>query len=592
MPIETIPAQFLHSVETYNKKAAFRHKRDGHWIDVSHRDVLDRVHNAAIALKSLNLAKNDRVALLSENRLEWVIADQAILSAGCVNVPVFPTLPASQLEFILENAEVRAIFVSSTEQLEKVLSVRGQLPMLKDVIVFDDDARVDGVITLDAMIEKGRVADDRPTLESMIATIGKNDWASIIYTSGTTGTPKGTVLTHWNFMSNVHSVLDVIYIDEHDSCLSFLPLSHVFERTGGYYAMMTHGVTIAYAESIEAIADNLREISPTIVCSVPRVYEKMYGRVLDAVEQGSGLKQKLFQWAVKTGREFVSQKIAGRVAASTKGKKRVATALVFKKFKARTGGRLKFFISGGAPLSREIAEFFYAAGIPILEGYGLTETSPIITVNTMKDFRFGTVGKPIGGVEVRIAEDGEILARGDNVMHGYFKRPDLTAEVIKDGWFCTGDIGHLDEDGFLVITDRKKDIIVTAGGKNVAPQPIEGRIKQSPFVGEAILIGDKRRFISALIVPNFEKLTAWAQSNDLDTSSMASLIQTDAVKALFAKEFDAAISGLAPFEQPKKFAMINRELAVDSGELTPSLKVKRRVIEEKFRALIDDMYSD
>jgi len=592
MAIETIPRQFLQCVETFNKPDAFKFKKDGRWVDVSHREAFDKVHNTALALQALNLARGDRVALLSENRYEWAIADLSILSAGCITVPVYPTLPPAQSEYILRDSEARAIFVSTAEQLDKVLSIRANLPMLQSVICFDATASGDGIISMDDFLARGAAVESKPAFGEMVSTIGKYDWASIIYTSGTTGDPKGVILTHWNFMSNVHAVLSLIDIGPEDGCLSFLPLSHSFERTAGYYVMMTAGSTIAYAQSVETVADDLGEVCPTVVCSVPRLYEKMYARILDTVDKGSGLKKSLFSWAVKSERRFVTESLADGAGPLTKGKRNLANSLVFKKLKARTGGRLRFFVSGGAPLSRDIAEFFYAAGLPILEGYGLTETTPVLTVNTFDNFRFGTVGKPIPGVDIRIAEDGEILARGDNIMQGYYKKPEATAETIRDGWFYTGDIGHLDGDGFLVITDRKKDIIVTAGGKNIAPQPIESLLKSSAYITEAVVIGDKRPFCSVLIVPTFEKLDEFAVSVNVPNTTRHELLASSPVRDLYQNEIDTLTRTLASYEHPHKFALIDRELTVDDGDLTPSLKVKRRIVEQKYAHLIDDIYSD
>lgn len=592
MAIETIPQQFLHCVETYDKDAAFRHKDGGRFVDVSHREALERVYNAALGLQALGLAKQDRVALLSENRIEWPIADLAILSAGCINVPVYPTLPAKQVEYILADSEARAVFVSDDEQLAKIQESRPRLPTLLHVISFDPNCEADGVLSMDALLARGNMIPDKPSYKELISTIGKFDWASIIYTSGTTGEPKGSILTHWNFLANVTGCLSVLKLGPSDSCLSWLPLSHVFERTAGYYVMLAAGATIAYAESIEKLVENMQDVSPTVMCSVPRFYEKTYARVLDTVEQGSGVKRSLFNWAIKTGHAYVSEKLAGRVGFLTKRKKGVADKLVFRKLKVRTGGRIRFFVSGGAPLSPDINRFFHAAGIPILEGYGLTETAPVLACNTFEDLRFGTVGKPLPNVEIKIAEDGEILARGENVMQGYYKKPDETNEAIADGWFHTGDVGYLDDDGFLVITDRKKDVLVTAGGKNVAPQAIENRLKSSKFIDEAIIIGNQRRFITAVIVPNFENLEQYAAGKQLSHASHVELVGLPQVYEFYAAEIDGLCEEFATFERVKKFLLLDRPLSVETGELTPSLKVKRRIIESKYKDQIDSLYND
>lgn len=594
MPIQTIPQQFLHAVETFNKPDAFRYKPPGgdRYVSVSHREALERVHNAALGLQALKLAKQDRVAVLSENRFEWVVADLAILSAGCINVPVYSTLPAQQVEYILTDSEARAVFVSTPEQLAKVEASRSKLPKLQHIISFDPECDAEGVITLDALVTRGEMVADKPAYKDLIATIGKYDWASVIYTSGTTGVPKGSILTHWNFLSNVYAGLSVLRVEPTDSCLSFLPLSHIFERTVGYYVMLTAGVSIAYAETMESVAANMLEISPTIMCAVPRFYEKIYGRVMAAVEQGSGMKKGLFKWAMKTGDKYVAETLAGNVSFMTSRKRGLADALVFRKLKARTGGSIRFFVSGGAPLNPEINRFFHAAGIPLLEGYGLTETSPMISANTFDFLKFGTVGKPLPGVEVKIAGDGEILVRGDLVMQGYYKKPDETNEAIVDGWFHTGDIGHLDEDGFLAITDRKKDIIVTTGGKNVAPQPMENCLKNSRFIDEAIVIGNGRKFVSALIIPNFDSLRQFAVGRQIAHTSDDELVVHPQVVELYTDEIERLCAPFAGYEKIKKFSLLETPLTIESGELTPSLKVKRRIIERKYSDRIDALYSD
>jgi long-chain acyl-CoA synthetase len=587
---DTIPRQFLAAVEAFHKPDAFRYKRDGAWVDVSHPDVLARVHALALALRALKLAKNDRVAILSENRLEWAVADLATLSIGAVVVPVYPTLTPANIEYILRDADVRVVFVSTRAQAEKIRGLRARLPVVEHMVAFDADAAGNGTVSFADLVERGRPLAASSDYAALIAGVGPDDWASIIYTSGTTGEPKGAILTHRNFTANVRQCLAVIDLRPTDTCLSFLPLSHVFERTGGFYAMMTAGTTIAYAESLDTVADNLREVRPTVVCSVPRVYEKMYARILDTVDKGPTKKKQLFHWAARAGRAYIAGRLEGRVGIAVRVRHRVADALVLRKLRARVGGRLRYFISGSAPLARDIAEFFHGAGIPILEGYGLTETSPVLAVNTFQHLRLGSVGRPLPGVELRIAGDGEILARGENVMQGYFKKPRETAEAIVEGWFHTGDIGHLDADGFLHITDRKKDLIATAGGKKVAPQPIEGRLKQSKFVSEAVLVGNRRPFISLLIVPNFVRLEAWAAAAGLDASNHAALATAPEVRAHYQKIVDEINADLAQFERIKTFAILEGELSAADGELTPTLKVRRKIVEERYRAQIDAMY--
>ena len=591
MVVDTIPALFLHAATTYDKADAFRHKRGGKYISVSHKETLDAVDKASQGLIALNLAKGDRVALLSENCYEWVIADLAILSAGMINVPVYATLPAKQIEYILRDCEARAIFVSTPEQLEKIESMRADLPSLSHVILFEAVATTQSAVTLKELIAKGASSPQEQGFRDRIATIGKYDWASIIYTSGTTGDPKGVILNHWNFVSNVLSVMKIFELGPVDRCLSFLPLSHVFERTGGYYVMMYSGATIAYAESIDTVPQNLLEVAPTVMVSVPRLYEKMYARIMDTVTSGSAVKKAMFFWAIQVGKKYVHQKLEKRLKRATKTQYNIANRLVFRKLQARTGGKLRFFISGGAPLSREIAEFFYAAGLPVLEGYGLTETSPVITLNTFESFKFGTVGKPVPGVTVRIAEDGEILAKGPNIMLGYYKKPELTNEVLDGAWFYTGDIGYLDDDGFLTITDRKKDIIVTAGGKNVAPQPIENLLKTNKYIAEAVIIGNRRKFVSAIIVPNLENVRAFATAAGVSYEDNADLVKNPKITQKLHDEIEEMSEHLASFERIKKFILVDKDFTIEDNELTPTLKVKRAIIERKFTDQIDALYA-
>ncbi|HEX5132548.1 MAG TPA: long-chain fatty acid--CoA ligase [Candidatus Krumholzibacteria bacterium] len=585
---ETIPAQFLAAIEAYDKPDAFRHKRDGAWADISHRDVYGRVCSVVSALQARKVARGDRVAILSENRIEWAVTDLAILSIGAVTVPIYPTLIATQIEYILRDAEVRVAFVSSRDQARKLQGLRARLPHLEQVIAFDDDAGGDGASTLATMLRDAPPALDDAAYRALVAQVHPRDWASIIYTSGTTGEPKGAVLSHKNFMTNVRQCLAVFDLGPADVSLSFLPLSHVFERGPGFYVMMTAGVTIAYAESIERVPDNLREVHPTVVCSVPRVYEKMYARTLDTVAKGAMWRRRLFAWGVGVGRAAVARAEDGGEPGGLA--LAIARALVFKKLRERVGGRLRFFISGGAPLAREIAEFFWAAGIPILEGYGLTEMSPVISVNTFANHRFGSVGQPLPDMDVRIADDGEILARGDNVMQGYFRKPEQTDEALAGGWFHTGDIGKIDENGFLFITDRKKDLIATAGGKKIAPQPIESHLKHSKYISEAVLIGDRRPFISLLIVPNFERLERWARDASIDVADHERLVESPAVRELYQRIIDDENRELAQFERIKNFVILAKELTVEDGHLTPTLKVRRRIVEATYQDRIDAMY--
>ncbi len=587
--LETIPRQFLACVEKYNRRDAFRHKVNGQWTDVSHRDVLERVHALAHGLRELKLAKTDRVAILSENRLEWAVADLAIQFAGGVTVPIYPTLIQSQVEYILKDAEVRIAFVSTKMQAAKIAALRAQLPLLERVIAFDQDAAGSGADSFHDLRERGLARASTKSAAEMAGEMAPTDWASIVYTSGTTGEPKGVILTHKNIMTNVRQSLEAFPLSGSDVYLSVLPLSHVFERVAGFYTMMTAGVQIAYAESIETTMTNLGEIRPTVVCFVPRIYEKFYDGIHNSVASSSKMRQGLFNWGVKVGTAAVNARMSKRFSPLTQLQHKIALALVFNKIRDRVGGRMRFMISGSAPLSRHIIEFFHAAGLIVLEGYGLTETSPVVTVNTLTHWRFGTVGRPYQGVEVRIESDGEIAVRGENVFQGYLKKPDDSAAVLKGGWFYTGDIGQFDKDGYLSITDRKKDLIATAGGKKVAPQPIENRMKQNPMIAEAVMVGNGRPYISMLILPNYERLEAWAATAGL-SGDRAKLVASPEVQKLYQGIIDGINESLAQFERIKSFSLLDGELTTANGELTPTLKVRRKIVEEKFRDQIDAMY--
>jgi long-chain acyl-CoA synthetase len=551
------------------------------------------VQDLSLGLLELGVRRGDRVAILSENRPEWAITDYACLAARAADVPIYPTLPARQVEYILRDSGAAAVVVSSAAQLEKVLSVRARLPALTHVIALDADATGPGVLRFEDVLARGRAARDRHSdWQASALTAAPDDLATLIYTSGTTGDPKGVMLSHGNIASNVTTCVALFSFTAEDECLSFLPLSHIFERMFGHYCMFHAGVVINYAESIDAVPANMLEIRPQLMASVPRLYEKIYARVLDNVRASSPLRKRIFAWGRRVGEQWAELMIEKRpVPAGLRAQKLLADRLVFAKLRKRTGGRVRFFISGGAPLSREIARFFYAAGLPVLEGYGLTETSPVMAVNTFQHHRLGTVGKAIPEVEIRIAPDGEIVTRGPNVMCGYFNKPEATAEAIdEEGWFHTGDIGMIDADGFLSITDRKKDLIVTAGGKNIAPQPIENLAKSSKFVATAVMIGDRRPFPVMLVVPNAAQVKGWAEYKGLPDGELEALLGLPEVRQKIEREVRMTLRDLAQFEMPKKLLLLSREFTVESGELTPTLKVRRRIVEERHRAAIEALY--
>jgi long-chain acyl-CoA synthetase len=593
IPDGTLVELYFEGVDAGGERAAFRYHADGAWRDISHPEALGRIRKAAGALGNLGLQRGDRAAILSENRPEWALADYGCLCAGVVDVPVYGTLPPGQIAYILKDSGARLVFVSDAEQLAKVREIRDRCPDLEWVVVFDPPGDLAGnTLSWDDFLGRG---NDRSEEEFREGALGAkpDDVATILYTSGTTGDPKGVMLTHSNLHSNVRAAQTCLPIDENDVTLSFLPLSHVFQRMVDYL-LFNRGCVIAYARSIETVPEDLRAVRPTVVVSVPRLYEKVYQKVTSA----GGVKGALVGWATRVGKKWAEARLEGRrPGAFTALQYRIARALVFKKIYEGVGGRLRYFVSGGAPLSPEINKFFFSAGIVILEGYGLTETSPVTNVNTPRDFpanfRIGTVGKPVPGTEIRIADDGEILVRGPQVMKGYFNRPDDTREAIdEEGWFHTQDIGEIDDDAFLRITDRKKDIIVTAGGKNVAPQPIENRLKENRFFDQPVLVGDRERFVSLLLVPDFEALEAWAREQGIDGGGHRELLSRQEVQDHLVKEMKRETDDLSSFETPKKLILVDEPFSVEDGSLTPTQKVKRRVVQERHGEVLKAVYAD
>ena len=589
----TLISMFEAAVQQYSNKPALAHKpRGGTYQDISYTEFGASVNAFSKGLNGLGVLKGDRVAILSENRPEWAISDFGILKVGAVNVPMFSTLTAAQVGYILKDSGAKIICVSTEKQLEKCLSIRDEVPTLEQIIIFDaiEGETPAGVLQFTAVCELSGEEVESDSHEDEVATI--------IYTSGTTGNPKGVMLTHANFIFNLQACKSLIDVSETDVLLSFLPLSHVFERLGGHYVPLFSGAKVAYAESTFTVAQNMKDVAPTVMLSVPRLYETMHERILRAVEEGSPLKQKIFHWGVSVGSAVSSVIQQGKKpSAILQLQQSIADKLVFAKLKAATGGRLRFFVSGGAALPQSIAEFFHAAGILILEGYGLTETSPVISLNHLGKWKFGTVGPPVPGVEVQIAEDGEILTRGPHVMKGYFNNETATAEVIDaDGWFHTGDIGIIDEDGFVKITDRKKNIIVLSNGKNVAPQPIESALVQSPFISQIMVIGSERKNLAALIVPNFDALKAWASDSDtgggIDTGDLSAILKTREVQQHIQSEIRSRLTDFADFEQVRRFTLLEKEFSQEADEMTPTLKLKRNVIIERYSDVIEGMYPE
>jgi long-chain acyl-CoA synthetase len=591
--VETIGQLFLNTTKSYIKDDLMLHKKEGSYVPISTEEFSNKIKYFSLGLRDLGFGATDKLAIFSETRPEWVMTDIATLCLGGITVPIYAYLVPEQVKYIIDNSETKIVVVSTHEQWEKLELIRPELTNVTHYITFEAEAP-EGVLTLTQICERGKkIAEENPDLfEKMALTVKPEDVASIIYTSGTTGVPKGVILTHNNFVSNVKATASVVNFTEEDTVLSFLPLAHVLERMVTF-CYLYKGCSIGYAESLDTLSENLLEVKPHIMVNVPRVLEKIYAKIMDNVLASSSLKRKIFFWAVKVGKKFGRKKLLGQpISGMLKFKKNIAHKLVFSKIIEKTGGRARFFVSGGAPLSKDIAELFYAVGLVILEGYGLTETSPVITCNTFENIRFGTVGKPLPGVKVKIAEDGEILTQGPNVMKGYYKMEEETKETFEGGWFRTGDIGHLDEDGFLVITDRKKDIIVTAGGKNVAPQPIENLLKLNPYILNAVVVGDRRKFISALLVPDFEKLEKYAEFNKIPYETNSDLIKNESILNLLYGEVDRATPALASYEKIKKIGLLDRDFEIDKGEMTPSFKVKRNIIEKKYIDIIDAFYEE
>tara|TARA_B100001105_G_C22399450_1_gene448588 strand:- start:3781 stop:5562 length:1782 start_codon:yes stop_codon:yes gene_type:complete len=591
MSYKTIAEMFIQCVEQFADNPAFFDKIDGEWQKKTYREAGDIVENLASGLASLGVQKGDKIAIISTNSSRWAFADYAITGLGAVTVTVYPTLTTPHMKYIFDDSETHYAFVGNKEQLDKTKSLIQECEHMKGYVLMDDsDDDTDKVFGFSSLIERGKAYKESSDFDfkAIASTINPDDLLTLIYTSGTTGNPKGAMLSHNNLIANIKSGKKSIHIDESDVFLSFLPLSHVFERMVGHFSGLTSGGRVYYAESIDTVADNMGEIKPTIMASVPRLYEKMYAKIIDKVSNDPPLRQKIFWWAISVGKEAMPNICKNSRPSGWLGFKfGLAEKLVFSKIKERVGGRLRFFVSGGAPLSQEIAEFFAAANIIILEGYGLTETSPVITNNRLEDVKFGTVGKPIDGVEVKIAEDGEIICRGENVMLGYYNNEAATREVIdENGWFHTGDIGEFDEDGFLRITDRKKNIIVTSGGKNIAPAPMEIALIASKYIEQVVVLGDRRNFVSALIVVAQETLSEWANEQGID----GEIIQDERTDKLFENEVSKAMAGFAHYETVKKFKLVADEWSVESGELTPTLKVKRKVVEKKYADLIDSIY--
>jgi len=592
---QTLPELFTSVFSHFrgqSDKSPIARKINGTFAPISYDSLEEDCRHFAAWLKQRGIEPGDRVAILSENRPGWYLSDMAILSLGATDVPLYPSLPPNQIEYILNNCSAKGIIVSNMLQLGKVLSIWQNLPDLSIVIVMNRlEEPIEDVIELNQAKSEGKkILAGKPWLLDGIRS-NPDDIATLIYTSGTTGLPKGVMLTHRNICENVKSCSTVIRLDETDSSLSFLPLSHAYERTGGYYLMFSCGARIYLAESIETISLNISEAKPTIIFTVPRLFDRIKANMLKTVTSEGGIKEKIFFWAVSTGEKYHKQLSSGKVSPFLAMQHNLADKLVYHKIKNKFGGRLRYFVSGGAALPQKTGEFFQSIGITILEGFGLTETSPVTNVNRPEKVKFGTVGPPVKNVEVRIADDGEILLKGPNIMKGYWKDEEASAEVLRDGWFYTGDIGEIDTEGYLKITDRKKHIIVTSGGKNIAPLPIENLILESPYVDQTMIVGEKRPFLIALIVPDFQKLKEFAKEHQITAKSNKELITNKELVQIYEKLLRTISRQLATHEKVRKFLLLEEPFTIENGMMTPTLKLKRKEILGKFSKEIDNLYN-
>jgi long-chain acyl-CoA synthetase len=566
------------------------------WRTTTYRETWEWIRDVSLGLQTLGITSGDRVCIVSRTRPAWLVADLATLALGAVSCPIYPSSEANQAAFIINNVGAKLIFVENAQQAAKIESIRGECPTIEKVVVIDERGSLPaGAITFDDVFELAPSdADHRRLWEEGWRAITRDQLATIIHTSGTTANPKGAMLTHGNLVFNYEAVIQVVDFYETDIFLSWLPLSHIYERVAGMVVPLGRGSEIAYAEPlIERLPANMVEVRPTVMVAVPRLYERVYSRVLSTIESGSHLKQRIFWWAAGLGRQKYANHLAGRPDSIwLRAQLKVADLLVFGKIRARTGGRVRYFVSGSAPLSREIGEFFYGMGMLVLEGYGLTETSPFVSINRPGDFVFGTVGRPAPDTEVRIeADSGEIMVRGPQVMRGYLNDPAETARAIDpDGWFHTGDIGELDEIGRILITDRLKNIIVLANGKNVSPAPMEAALSTSKYIAQAVILGDRQPYTGALIAPDFEELGTWAAANGLAEMPPDQLVDERAVQKLIDGEVKAKLDGFAIFERPRRVALLPRLLTEEAGELTPSMKVKLRVVKEAWAAKVDELF--
>lgn len=592
----TLVDVFLRIAREHRRSDTLNYKKNGEWVSISSDEMLERAKFIAAGLHAIGVNRGDRLALLSESRVEWTLTDAGSIFAGAIDVPIYPTLTPPQVRYILNDSGACVLFVERREKFLELKQILGECPEVRQVVFFEPQGvTAEDGLSLAQLEEKGRDLDKREPgrMRNLAAEIMPDELATIIYTSGTTGEPKGVMLTHSNLVTNLIDSSGHLSFGEHDIALSVLPLSHVFERQA-MYMYLYQGMAVYFAESLQTIGPNLREVRPTVLVGVPRIFEKIYQRIQERAAEAGKLSAAMLVWSVSVAREYAKRTLAHKPVPTTlKLKHSIASKLVFSKWHNAFGGRIRLLVSGGAALPEDLARIYIGAGIPIVQGYGLTETSPVITTSRIDDNRVGTVGTAIPNVEIRIAEDGEVEVRGPNVMRGYYNKPEATSAVFtSDGWFKTGDIGALDEDGFLRITDRKKELFKTSGGKYIAPQPIEQTIKGSRFVSQVVLIGAERKFPAALIVPVWEQLESYCKLKGIEVKSRSELCRHPRIVDLIQRQIDGLTPNLAKYEKIKKVALLENEFTIEGGELTPTLKVKRRVIDEKYKDVIERIYAE
>ncbi len=596
MSYQSIPAILKDNARKYSKRTAISYKKKGAYLSLSYAEFYERVLMLARGLRKYGVMPGDKIAVFSENRLGWAISDFGIQSVGCITVPIYATNTGKQAAYVINHSEARIVFCSTRGQYEKLYAVKDQIPDVELVVSYEPflGSRSFPVNTQYQLseVETPLSAEDTQQIEELIDKITHDDIITIIYTSGTTGVPKGVLLTQRNIMINAEYGLKQLGMPQKDeTTLSFLPLSHVLERTAGYYVTLMNGNHIAFAENAAAVMENMVEVRPTTMVSVPRLFEKIYAKVYDSVNQMPPIRQKIFHQAIVVGREYVNKKyITNEPLGLLSLKYKFYDKLIFQKIRDRFGGRLHYFLCGGAPLDKTVNEFMWIIGLPVFNGYGLTETSPGVAISGVGMVRFDSVGKALRETELKLAEDGELLVKGPQVMIGYYKNDEGTMESFEDGWFKTGDIAKIDEEGFVYIIDRKKELIVTAGGKNIAPQPIENELKLDKYISQAIVFGDRKPYLVAIITPNIEQMIDFARAQKISYIDTEELVVNAQVKELYASRIKELNKSYPPYKTIKYFALVLNDFSIEGGELTPTLKLKRKFILDKYRGVIEDLY--